>query len=172
MRPNRLCCVLSTAALALCVAVSSAETTEAKEVSSHSTAADSATLCVEFVEHTAAFCVDANDDTNTLQARTPPRVKKIFRDQKCTLKPRGTPIPSHGCITGAGGCYGACKKGVYEEPASVCEPSPGSTCVASPGSVLVLWTHEGICQPDCKCTDLRRLREPEPDIITVWRCNI
>ena len=55
MRPNRLCCVLSTAALALCVALSSAETTEAKEVSSHSTAADSATLCVEFVEQPVAY---------------------------------------------------------------------------------------------------------------------
>jgi hypothetical protein len=55
MRPNRLCCVLTTAALALCVAVSSAETTEAKEVSSHSTAADSATLCVEFGEHALAL---------------------------------------------------------------------------------------------------------------------
>jgi hypothetical protein len=69
MRPNRLCCVLSTAALALCVAVSSAETTEAKEVSSHSTAADSATLCVEFVERPVASCVDT-DDQRTI---TPPQ---------------------------------------------------------------------------------------------------
>jgi hypothetical protein len=171
MRPNRLCCVVSAAAVALCVAVSSAETTEAKEVSSLSTAADSATLCVEFVEQPVASCVNT-DDEPTRTAITAPRIKKIFRDQKCTLKPRGTPIPSYGCITGASGCYGACKKGVYEEDASVCEPSPGSTCVASPGSVLVLWTHEGICQSDCKCINLRRFREPEPDIITVWRCNI
>ncbi len=169
MRPNRLWCVLSTAALALCVAVSSAETTEAKEVSSHSTAADSATLYVEFVEQPVASCVNTDDEPTRT---TPLRVRKIFPDQKCTLKPHGTPIPSYGCITGASGCYGACKKGVYAEPASVCEPSPGSTCVALPGSVLVLWTHEGICQSDCKCINLRRLKEPEPDIITVWRCNI
>jgi len=87
MRPNRLCCVLSTAALALCVAVSSAETTEAREVSSHSTAADSATLCVEFVEHALVSVLNYGDDTPSLPALPAPQPPKKIADKPKFTEP-------------------------------------------------------------------------------------
>jgi hypothetical protein len=177
MRPNRLCCVLSTAALALCVAVSSAETTEAKEVSSHSTAADSATLCVEFGEHALVSVLNYGDDTLPLPALALPEPepqppKKILDGHLCTLVPRETPIPSQGCVRERQGCRGVCYTGVYDESASICMPSPGDRCVGSRAPVRVLFTHVGVCKRDCSCQVLERLRRPIETTIEEWRCNI
>ena len=173
MRPNRLWCVLSTAALALCVAVSSAETTEAKEVSSHSTTADSATLCVEFGEHALVSVLNYGDDTPSLPALPAPQPpKKILDGHLCTLVPRRTPIPAQGCVRERQGCRGVCYTGVYDESASICMPSPGDRCVGSVAPVKVLFTHVGVCKRDCSCTDLDRLKRPIERTIDEWRCNI
>ena len=170
MRPNRLCCVVSAAAIALCVAVSSAETTEAKEVSSHSTAADFATLCVEFGEHALVSVLNYDDELPSLPAPEPP--KRILDDHLCTLVPRETPVPSYGCVRDRSGCRGLCYSGVYDAPASICLPSPGNRCVGSRAPVRVLFTHVGVCKSDCSCQVLERLQRPIETTIDEWRCNI
>ena len=171
MRPNRLCCVVSAAAIALCVAVSSAETREAKEVSSHSTAADSATLCVEFGERALVSVLNYDDELPSLPALPPPP-KRILDGHLCTLVPRETSIPSQGCVRDSQGCRGVCYTGVYDEPASICKPSPGNRCVGSRAPVRVLFTHVGVCKSDCSCQVLERLQRPIESTIEEWRCNI